>query len=55
MLGFDAEKGPEIDTKNKKKSYPLEVVEKDAKMIEKVSQKRSKKLPKSIKKANKKT
>ena len=39
MLGFDAEKGPEIDTKNKKKSYPLEVVESHPKIIEKIVQK----------------
>ena len=53
MLGFEAEGGPEIDAKSKKKSHPLEVVEKDAKMVEKVSQKGSKKLSKS--KSNKKS
>jgi len=39
MLGFEAEGGAEIDAKSKKKSHPLEVVEKDAKIVEKVSQK----------------
>ena len=51
MLGFDGGEGSEIDMKSKKKSYILEVLKKDAKMIEKVSQKHSKKLPKSTKKA----
>ena len=50
MLGFDVEEGSEIKAKNKKKSSPLEDVEKHAKMIEKMSPKWSKNIPKEQKK-----
>ena len=55
MLGFEAEGGPEIDAKSKNKSHPLEVVEKDAKIVEKAFQKWSKKLSKSNKKTVRKS
>ena len=45
MLTFEAEGVHEIDAKSKNKSRPLEVVEKNAKMIQKVSQKGSESYP----------
>ena len=52
MLGFEADGEHEIDAKSKKKSGPPEIVEKIAKMDQKVSQKGLSKLPKSIRKRN---
>ena len=52
MLGFEAAREHEIDTKSEKKSSPPEGVEKIAKINQKVSEKGLKRLPTSIRKSN---